>query len=132
MNEESLFAAALEKESPTERRAFLDEACAGDLALRQRLEQLLASDAKARGILEAGPVVAAINSLSPSSLLSVDGHFAGRFKLRQKLGEGGMGEVWVADQIEPVQRRVALKVVRPGLDSATCSHVSTRNARRWR
>ena len=43
--------------------------------------------------------------------------FAGRFKLRQKLGEGGMGEVWVADQAEPVQRRVAIKVVRPGLDS---------------
>ena len=43
--------------------------------------------------------------------------FAGRFKLRQKLGEGGMGEVWVADQTEPVQRRVAIKVIRPGLDS---------------
>ena len=43
--------------------------------------------------------------------------FAGRFKLRQKLGEGGMGEVWVADQAAPVQRRVAVKVVRPGLDS---------------
>ena len=43
--------------------------------------------------------------------------FAGRFKLRQKLGEGGMGEVWVADQAAPVQRRVAIKVVRPGLDS---------------
>src|SRR4029077_11443955 len=41
-----------------------------------------------------------------------------RFKLRQSLGAGGMGEVWVADQIEPVQRRVALKVIRPGLDSA--------------
>jgi serine/threonine protein kinase/lipopolysaccharide biosynthesis regulator YciM len=44
--------------------------------------------------------------------------FAGRFKLRQKLGEGGMGEVWVADQTQPVRRRVALKLVRPGADSA--------------
>jgi len=50
--------------------------------------------------------------------LAADRIFAGRFELRQMLGEGGMGAVWDADQIQPVRRRVALKVIRPGLDSA--------------
>ena len=59
MNEESLFAAALEKPTPAERRAFLDEACGGDAALRERVERLLAADEQTRGILERGPDAAA-------------------------------------------------------------------------
>src|SRR5437588_4248225 len=109
MTEESIFAAALDKPTPAERQAFLSEACAGDAALRRRVEQLLAADQQTRGILECGPDEAAPSKPS----LTADRVFAGRFKLRQKLGEGGMGEVWVADQIEPVQRRVALKLIRP-------------------
>jgi serine/threonine protein kinase/tetratricopeptide (TPR) repeat protein len=115
MNEESLFAAALEKPSPAERQAFLEQACGNDVALRQRLERLLAADERRSGILEGQPPTADINPAQPGL---VPGRiFAGRFKLRQKLGEGGMGEVWVADQTEPMQRRVALKLVRPGHDS---------------
>jgi WD40 repeat protein/serine/threonine protein kinase len=118
MNEESLFAAALNKPTGAERRAFLDQACAGDAALRQRVEQLLAADQQSAGILEHGPDDVAQQTRPSEPSLAADRLFADRFKLRQKLGEGGMGEVWVADQTEPVQRRVALKVVRPGLDSA--------------
>src|SRR5438128_444523 len=119
MNEESLFAAAREKQDAAERQVFLHEACGGDVALRRRLEQLLAADARPRGILERGPDAAAGQAAEPPAPpLAAERVFAGRFKLRQKLGAGGMGEVWVADQTEPVQRRVALKVVRPGLDSA--------------
>jgi tetratricopeptide (TPR) repeat protein/tRNA A-37 threonylcarbamoyl transferase component Bud32 len=118
MDEESLFAAALEKHDAAGRQAFLDEACRGDVALRQRLGQLLAAHEKAAGILEYGPGAASPQTEPTVPPLSADRLFAGRFKLRQKLGAGGMGEVWVADQTEPVRRRVALKVVRPGFDSA--------------
>src|SRR5262245_9411889 len=111
MNEVSLFAAALEKATAAERQAYLDHVCSGDPVLHKRIEQLLAADGQARGILE----------LDPDARLPLLGDrvFAGRFTLKLKLGEGGMGEVWDADQIEPVRRRVALKVVRPGFDSAS-------------
>ncbi len=118
MNDESLFAAALDRTTPAQRRAFLDEACAGDVQLRARLEQLLAADEQARGILDRTEDAAAfIGAYRPELPLAAEQVFAGRFTLRHKLGEGGMGEVWVADQHEPVRRRVALKVIRPGLGS---------------
>src|SRR5262245_53144774 len=125
MNEESLFDAALERPSGPERQAFLDEACGGETSLRRRVEELLAAHQRTRGVLEAGPDVTpgwSALPLAPGQL------FAGRFGLLRKLGEGGMGEVWVADQTEPVERRVALKVIRPGLGSAR--HVARFEAER--
>jgi tRNA A-37 threonylcarbamoyl transferase component Bud32/tetratricopeptide (TPR) repeat protein len=113
MSEESLFAAALEKETEAERQAFLAAACGGDTALRERVERLLAADQFTRGILEQGLDLIAP---PPPEPLAAGRTFAGRYRLRQKIGEGGMGEVWVADQTEPVRRAVALKVVRPGFD----------------
>jgi serine/threonine protein kinase len=118
MNEESLFAAALEIDEEAQRQAFLQEACGDDVALRARLENLLAAHRHASGILERVPKhVAPITNLQLPAI-GADRIFAGRFKLREKLGEGGMGEVWIADQIKPVQRRVAIKVIRFGQDSA--------------
>ena len=118
MSDESIFAAALSKAPGAERRALLDGACDGDEALRLRIERLLEADAQAGGILTRGPDACPTEAPGEGEPpLLPERVFAGRFKLRQKLGEGGMGEVWVADQVEPVQRRVAIKVVRPGLDS---------------
>ena len=118
MKEESLFAAALDMSNTAERRAFLDEACAGDHAMRARLERLLAADEHTRGVLDRGPARASDKTWLPELPLAADRVFAGRYELRHRLGSGGMGEVWVADQFEPVRRRVAVKVIRTGFDSA--------------
>jgi hypothetical protein len=126
MNEESLFSAALGKATAAERQAFLREACAGDDALRRRVERLLVAHEKTLGILDQ-PVV------PPDSAL-VTAHsdpggaprgeragtlVAGRYKLLEEVGEGGMGTVWVAEQTQPVRRKVALKLIKVGMDSRT-------------
>ncbi|HEX5270484.1 MAG TPA: serine/threonine-protein kinase, partial [Gemmataceae bacterium] len=117
MNEESLFAAALDQPTAEERLAFLDRACAGDARLRERVERLLAA-AEASGILDRGQSAAALmGAAPPESPLAAGQLVAGRFVLRRKLGEGSQGEVWLAEQAEPVRRRVAVKVIRPGLCS---------------
>ena len=113
-----MFAAALKKRNAGERQAYLNEVCRGDLSLRQRVEQLLAADQGGQGILDRGLDAGAMPVTPWKPALAADQLFDDRFKLRHKLGEGGMGEVWVADQIEPVRRRVALKLIRPVLDSA--------------
>ncbi|HKA54137.1 MAG TPA: serine/threonine-protein kinase, partial [Candidatus Binatia bacterium] len=116
MSEQALFLAALEKYSPAERQAFLDEACGQDAALRARVEQLLEADARAPGLLVHGPhpQEATADYPAPTAPGTV---IAGRYKLLEEIGEGGMGTVWVAEQTEPVRRKVALKLIKPGMDS---------------
>jgi WD40 repeat protein len=76
---------------------------------------LLAADEQTRGILDRSQNGATIlGGYRPEPALAAEQVFAGRFRLRRKLGEGGMGEVWLADQAEPVRRGVALKVIRAG------------------
>ncbi|MBX9627596.1 MAG: serine/threonine-protein kinase [Gemmataceae bacterium] len=120
MREESLFVAALDLPTPAGRAAFLDRECGGDAGLRARVARLLAADDRSTGILDAaadtdGP---AANPYRPGPGLAAGHEVAGRFRLVRKLGEGGMGEVWEADQAAPVRRPVALKVIRPGFDPA--------------
>jgi eukaryotic-like serine/threonine-protein kinase len=126
MNEESLFVAALEKPTVYERRLFLDAACAGDVALRQRLEQLLAAHLQTLGILDqpAGPIgwnEATAGSpparVPPGELVGCV--IAGRYTLLEEIGAGGMGTVWKVEQTQPVRRIVALKLIKAGMDSST-------------
>jgi serine/threonine protein kinase/tetratricopeptide (TPR) repeat protein len=116
--EEALFILALAK--PAEKRAdFLDGACLGDPTLRKRLEALLAAHDRTGPGLD-GPTKAAIPTikldLADGSDESV-GQTLGRYKLLERVGEGGCGVVYVAEQTEPVRRRVALKVIKLGMDT---------------
>jgi tetratricopeptide (TPR) repeat protein/tRNA A-37 threonylcarbamoyl transferase component Bud32 len=112
-----LFVAALEFPDPAARAAFLDRECGPDADLRRRLDELLAAHDRPASALErplAGPAPTAGYAGSRESAGEVVG---GRYKLLESIGEGGMGEVWVADQLEPIKRRVALKLIKPGMDS---------------
>src|SRR3954454_23909824 len=100
MNEESLFEAGV-KLPATERPGFLDRECAGQPVLRRRLEALWAADDCTAGWHD--------TSAKPNLAGTV---IAGRYKLLQLIGEGGMGTVWMAEQTEPVKRKVAVKIIR--------------------
>src|SRR5262245_23511224 len=111
---EALYCAALER-PPAERAAFLDQACAGDAALRARLEQMLAAQPQLGGFLDQPPAPTgpdAKRTGPPGPPAEAPGDvLAGRYKLLQRIGEGGMGAVWMAQQTEPVKRRVAVKLI---------------------
>jgi eukaryotic-like serine/threonine-protein kinase len=130
MDEESLWAAALRRPTPAEGRAFLGQPCGGNAALRQRVKRLPAVDERTHGILSLGP--AADLGTSVPAPLTPGTVSAGRFKLHERPGAGGMGEVWVADQHGPVPCRVAVKVIRPASTQPPCRPASSRNVRRWR
>jgi tetratricopeptide (TPR) repeat protein len=124
MDEESLFVAALEKTSTAEREAFLEDACAGDDALRQRVRQLLAAHERTLGILDRSgrPTGSTEATAGPAPGGALTGEHAGtvvagRYSLLEAVGAGGMGTVWKAEQTEPVRRTVALKLIKAGMDS---------------
>jgi serine/threonine protein kinase/WD40 repeat protein len=114
MSERSIFLAALEIEDPAERSAYLERACAGDPSLRTQVEQLLRAHQQPGPFMEvpaaAGTIDGPINE-RPGTLI-------GPYKLLEQVGEGGMGAVFMAEQTRPVRRPVALKVIKPGMDSA--------------
>ncbi|MBI4623307.1 MAG: serine/threonine protein kinase [Verrucomicrobia bacterium] len=118
-NEEELFSRAAELPA-AERAAYLDQVCAGDAALRARIEALLRADEAARSFMESPPaadLAQAVTQNAPRVVEAAVGDRIGRYKLLQKLGEGGCGVVFMAEQEEPVRRRVALKVIKLGMDT---------------
>src|SRR5262249_29800744 len=117
VDEESIFAAALGKVSPSERLAFLAEVCAGDPELRAGVEALLQAHENPDSFLE--PSGARLDpGVAEETVVQPMGTMIGPYRLLQQLGEGGMGAVFRAEQTQPVQRQVALKLIRSGLDSA--------------
>jgi serine/threonine protein kinase len=106
---ESIFNAALLRGSPEQRNAYLDGACGDDAALRASVEKLLRADESAAGFLQ--------TTSPPEHSVEGPGSVIGRYKLLQQIGEGGFGVVYMAEQIEPVRRKVALKVIKLGMDT---------------
>src|SRR5262245_23795670 len=116
MTEREIFLAALKQPSAEERAAFLDQACGADANLRSQIEALLAEHEQLGSYLES-PVGASQRTADEPPLAERPGTSIGPYKLLQQIGEGGMGVVWMAEQAKPVQRKVALKVIMPGMDS---------------
>jgi serine/threonine protein kinase len=112
MSEDDIVAHALARATPAEQAAYLAEACGPDVELRRRVEQRLQAHAAAGpgGTSEYRPAGQEPNADGPGTVI-------GPYKLLQPVGEGGMGVVYMAEQERPVYRRVALKVIKPGMDS---------------
>jgi hypothetical protein len=142
MTERDIFIAALQKEGPEQRRAYLDEACRGRPELRRQVEVLLRLQENAGSFLEGRAVPEATGIFTPSpgdepaSAIEGPGALVGRslrpqasspppssgaligpYKLLEQIGEGGFGIVFMAEQQEPIRRKVALKVLQPGMDT---------------
>src|SRR5262245_17903383 len=111
--EESIFAQALEIGSAADRAAFLNLACGDNLGLRADVEALLRADARSGDLLDLPETLPdTINRWSEES-----GSVIGSYKLLEQIGEGGFGVVFMAEQTAPVRRKVALKVLKPGMDT---------------
>jgi WD40 repeat protein/serine/threonine protein kinase len=111
-----LFLKALELRSPDERQKYLDGACASNPALRAEVEALLEAGARAGSFLEpAAHAPGATIDLPP--IRERPGTVIAAYKLLEQIGEGGFGVVFMAEQTQPVRRKVALKVLKPGMDT---------------
>src|SRR6266487_2322926 len=114
--EAALFALAIERPA-AERAAFLVAVCGADKSLRQRLEALLTAHEQPDGVLPTQAQPATEVEFADEPPDEAVGQTIGRYKLLEKVGEGGCGVVYVAEQTEPVRRRVALKVIKLGMDT---------------
>jgi serine/threonine protein kinase len=134
-----IFSQAVEISEPGDLVKFLDQVCSGDASLRRNVEALLEADTSSRRLLNDAtsefaqtlnsgdpPPTDALISESPTDPSATADYradvkagviVARRYVLESKLGEGGMGEVWAAKQTQPIKRRVALKLIKPGMDS---------------
>jgi serine/threonine protein kinase len=111
-----IFLAALEIPDPAEQAAFVAQSCAGDDALQKRVEELLRAHGESSGPLEKFAAALA-PTLVGQPIREQVGSTIGPYKLLEQIGEGGFGLVFVAAQERPIRRKVALKIIRPGMDT---------------
>src|SRR5690242_9434854 len=116
MNERAVFEAALELKDPEQRSAYLSQVCGAAPALREQIEGLLKAHEMLGSFLDAPPPALAATVDEPA-IHERAGTVIGPYRLLQQIGEGGMGTVFMAEQTHPVQRKVALKVIKAGMDS---------------
>jgi serine/threonine protein kinase/Flp pilus assembly protein TadD len=131
MNEEEIFHHALARRSADERAAYLEQACSGDPELRASVEALLRANVGASGFLDSPglPFPLRRSALGhragdEQAIDTVDeplterpGTVIGPYKLLEQIGEGGFGVVFMAEQQQPIRRKVALKILKPGMDT---------------
>jgi serine/threonine protein kinase/WD40 repeat protein len=115
MTERSIFLAVLDIDDPSERSAYLDRACAGDPALRAQVEQLLKAHQEPGRFMER-PASALVATME-EPVTERPGTVIGPYKLLEQIGEGGFGVVFMAEQHQPLRRKVAVKVLKPGMDT---------------
>jgi serine/threonine protein kinase/tetratricopeptide (TPR) repeat protein len=118
MRERAIFMAALDFESASSQADFVERECGGDEALKARVEALLRSHREAGSFLHDQPLVGQPRDpVEGTTQAEGPGTLIGSYKLLERIGEGGFGVVYMAEQLKPVRRKVALKIVKPGMDT---------------
>ena len=114
IDEKAVFVAALALSDTKEREAYLQETCSGHPELLGRLRELLSAHEESQGgPLDRGPAA----TMDLPATTEGPGSVVGRYKLLEQIGEGGFGVVFMAEQTQPVRRKVALKILKPGMDT---------------
>ena len=116
MTERTIFLAALDIDDPSERAAYVDRACGADAGLRGQVENLLKAHGQSGEFMDQ-PAPALVATIDQPSVAERPGVVVGAYKLLEQIGEGGFGVVFMAEQTHPVRRKVALKVLKPGMDT---------------
>ena len=115
-HEEEIFKTAWEIKSPQARTSYLQLACGDDAALHERVVALLQVADEEDGFLEEPPA-GFVDTVNMPPITEREGSLIGPYKLLQQIGEGGFGVVYMAEQTKPVRRKVALKIIKPGMDT---------------
>src|SRR5262245_53591897 len=116
---DQIFNTAAEIQDPDARSEYLNDVCRGNGELRREIEELLAHDQQSSRVLEQPLLPVGIDNHLPihEPFVEGPGTVIGPYKLLKQIGEGGFGVVFLAEQARPVKRRVALKVIKPGMDT---------------